>query len=90
MSFPRHHERPTPPEVGPSFSTLENSESEPYFFKPATLATIRALSLACTLAFFRGMMRAETGALTVGLDGVAELATIAFLVAFRLLIKDFF
>jgi hypothetical protein len=37
-------------------------------------------------------MRAEIGALTLGVacTGVAELATIAFLVVFRLLSRDFF
>jgi hypothetical protein len=37
-------------------------------------------------------MRAEIGALTLGVPwaGVVELATIAFLVVFRLLSRDFF
>jgi hypothetical protein len=43
-------------------------------------------------AFTRDMMRAEIGALTLGVPctGVVELATIAFLVAFKLLSRDFF
>ena len=42
-----------------------------------------------TLVLTRVWRRAETGALTLGLAGV-ELTTMAFLVAFKLLISDFF
>lgn len=45
--------------------------------------------LTAILAFLLARMRAETGALTLGFSGV-ELATMAFLVVFSLLISDFF
>jgi hypothetical protein len=62
------------------------------FTRAVTRAFTRAVTRAFTRAFTRGVMRAEIGALTVGFAcaGVAELATIAFLVAFRPLSKDFF
>jgi len=41
-------------------------------------------------ALVRGTMRAETGAFTLGFASVVEVATMAFLVAFKLLSRDFF
>lgn len=60
--------------------------------RAATFADTFALTLAATRAFTRGRTLAEIGALTlgVGCDGVVELATMAFLVVFKLLISDFF
>jgi hypothetical protein len=57
-----------------------------------TFADTFALTLAAMWAFTRGRTLAEIGALTlgVGCDGVVELATMAFLVVFKLLISDFF
>src|SRR6202051_3489522 len=56
------------------------------------LGRTRALALGSTRALALGRTRAAIGALTLGFpcDAVVELATIAFLVAFRPLRRDFF
>jgi hypothetical protein len=53
---------------------------------------MRAFVRGMTRALVRGMTRAAMGAFTLGVacELVVELATIAFLVAFRPLSRDFF
>jgi hypothetical protein len=53
-------------------------------------AVARAVVRAVVRAVMRAVVRAETGAATLGFSSAELLATIAFLVVFRLLNRDFF
>jgi len=56
----------------------------------ATLALTLARTFAVTRAEMGALTRAETGALTLGFSAAGVLATMAFLVVFRVLNSDFF